>query len=75
MFATNNRKQPREEVYKKAVLKMFSIFTGIHLCWRLLLIKLQTFRFATLLKRDSLAQVLFCEYCKICKKAYFEENL
>ena len=46
MFTMNNRKQPREEVYKKAVLK-----------------------------KETLAQVLFCEYCKICKKAYFEKNL
>ena len=30
MFTMNNRKQPREEVYKKAVLKFFSISTGIH---------------------------------------------
>ena len=28
----------------KAVLKNFTIFTGKHLCWSLLLIKLQAFR-------------------------------
>ena len=38
---------------KKGVLKNFAVFTGKHLCWNLLLIKLQAFRPATLLKRDS----------------------
>ena len=35
------QKQPPELFYKKAVLKSFAIFTGKHLCWILLLIKLQ----------------------------------
>ena len=39
--------------YKKAGLKHFAIFTGKHLYWSLFLIQLQTFRSATLLKRDS----------------------
>ena len=55
--------------YKKAVLKNFAIFTGKHLCWGLFIKKLQTFRPATLLKRD------FCEYSEIFKNNYFEENL
>ena len=38
---------------KICVLKNFAKFTGKHLCWSLLLIQLQTFRPATLLKRDS----------------------
>ena len=38
---------------KKGVLKTFAIFTGKHLCWSLFLIKLQPWRPATLLKRDS----------------------
>ena len=37
---------------EKAVLKSFAIFTGKSLCLSLCLIKLQTFRSATLLKRD-----------------------
>ena len=36
-----------------SVLKNFPIFTGIHLCWSLFLIKLQVLKPVTLLKRDS----------------------
>ena len=70
----NNNKQPPGFSIKKLFLKIFSIFTEKYLCLSLFLIKLGTFRYATLLKRDSNAGV-FCEYCKIFKKAYFEENL
>ena len=48
-------------LYKKeAVLKKFAIFTGKQICWSLFLIKLQVFRPATLLKRDSNAGVFLC---------------
>ena len=40
-------------LWKKAILKVFAIFTGKHTCWNLFLIKLQTWRPATLLKRHS----------------------
>ena len=49
----NNKKQLPEVFYKKAVLKIFSIFTGKYLCLSLFLVKLRAFRSATLLKRDS----------------------
>ena len=39
--------------FKIDVLKNFAILTGKHLCWSLFLIKLQAFRSATLLNRDS----------------------
>ena len=42
---------------KKFVLRNFANFTGKHLCWSLFLVKLQTFRPATLLKRDSKTDV------------------
>ena len=35
------------------VLKNFANFTGKHLCWSLILIKLQAVRLVALLKRDS----------------------
>ena len=44
--------------FKTAILKNFVKFTGKKLCWSLLLIKLQAFRAATLLKRDSNTDVL-----------------
>ena len=39
--------------FKIGALKIFSNFTGKHLCWSLFLIKLQPRRSETLLKRDS----------------------
>ena len=40
------QKQPLEVfLYKKAVLQNFAIFTGKHLCWCLILIKFQAFRY------------------------------
>ena len=38
---------------KSDVLKNFANFTEKHQCWSLILLKLQTFRPATLLKRDA----------------------
>ena len=52
MIHQNN--QPLSEA---DVLKNFAIFTGKHLCWSLFLTKLQAFRLATLLKRESKAGV------------------
>ena len=58
--------------FKVGVLKNFANFTGKHLCWRLFLIKLQAFRPATLLKRDSNTGV-FQKICKIFKNIFFTE--
>ena len=52
----------------------FAIFTRKHLCWGLFLIKLQAFRPATFLKRDSNTGVS-CGYCEIFKNSFFRENL
>ena len=41
------------------VLKIFSNFTGKHLCWSLFFTKSQAFRPATLLKRDSYIGEIF----------------
>ena len=38
---------------KISVIKNFAIFTGKRLCWSLFLIKLQAFRSATLIRKDS----------------------
>ena len=38
------QKQPPEAFYKKAISKNFTKFTGKHLCWSYVLIKLQTFQ-------------------------------
>ena len=47
---------------KKTGFKHFAIFIGKHLYWSLLLIQLQTFRSATLLKWDCTNTVFFCKY-------------
>ena len=49
----NNRQKSLELSYKKAILKNFAIFTGKRLYWSLFLIKFQSCRPATSLKRDS----------------------
>ena len=59
---------------KKAVLKNFSIFTAKHLCWSSFLIKFQTFRSATLLKRESSTSVFLWILLNF-QNIYFEENL
>ena len=49
-----NFKSSRSQMFFKiGVLKNFAIFAGKHLCWSYFLIKLQAWRFAILLKRDS----------------------
>ena len=44
-----------------------------HLCWSLILIKLQAIRPTTLLKRDSNEQVFSCDICGIFKSTFFTE--
>ena len=59
---------------KKGVHKNFGNFTRKHLSWILFLIKLQVFRPATLLKRNSNTGVLLWNL-QIFKNVYFEEYL
>ena len=59
---------------KKGVFKNFANFTGKHLCWSLFLEKLQVFRSAILLERDSNTG-FSCEIYEIFKNTYFEEHL
>ena len=63
-----------EVVYKKGLLKISQKFTGKHLCWRFFLIKLQTLRPETLLKRNSNTSV-FLRILRILTNTYFEEHL
>ena len=50
---------------EKVVLKNFAIFTGMHLCWGLFLIR----------EKESPTQVLSWEYCEIFKNTYFKEHV
>ena len=56
------------------VLTNFANFTWKHLCWSLFLIKLQVWKPATLLKRDS-NTAIFLWNLEIFKNTYFEKNL
>ena len=59
---------------KKAALKNFATFAGKHPCWSLFSMKLQAWKPATLLKRDSNTFV-FLWILQNLKNAYFEEQL
>ena len=75
IFETENyRSSHRRCSAKKGVLKNFANFKGKHLCWGLLLIKLQSWRTTTLLKRDSNTDVSY-DICQNFKNIYFEEHL
>ena len=56
--------------FKTGILNKFSSFTEKHLCWTFFLIKLQDFRPATLLKRDSNTG----EICSTFKNTFFTEH-
>ena len=52
---------------KKGAQRHFTKFTGKHLCQSLFLIKF--------VKKETLAQVFSCEFCKISKNTIFTEHL
>ena len=55
---------------RKGVLRNFIKFTGKYMCERVsFLIKLQP-SVCNFIKRETLAQVFFCEFCKISKNAF-----
>ena len=58
---------------KKGVLKKFTKFTWKHLCWSLFLIKLQTsgLQLYNFTKKETLTQVLSCEFRGIFKNSCF----
>ena len=55
---------------KKEVLKNFSKCTGKHLCQSLFLIKLRVDAF-NFIKKETLAQLFFCEFCKNFENSFF----
>ena len=61
-FKAKLRSSQSRMFFKISVLKNIVIFTKKYLCWSLFLIKLQAWRSATLLKRDS-KTAFSCEYC------------
>ena len=61
-------------LYKKGVFKSFVKFTGKHLYKSLLFNKVAGLA-CNFSKKDTLAQVLSCEFCEIFKNTFFKENL
>ena len=57
------------------VLENIAKFTGKHLCQSLFFNKVVGLRDATLLKKETLAQVFSCEVCEIFKNTFFIEHL
>ena len=56
---------------KKGVCRNLTKFTGKHLCQSLFFNKVAGMRPATLLKKETLAQVFSCEFCEISKNTLF----
>ena len=56
--------------YKKGVLRTFEKFTGKHLCQSLFFNKVAGPRPAALSKKETLAQVFSCEFCKISNNTF-----
>ena len=66
-----HRRSRPEVLCKKGVFRKFVKFTGKHLYQRLFLNKVAGLRPATLLKKESLAQVFSCEFFEISKNKQF----
>ena len=66
---------PVEAATGSVNLKNFATFTGKQLCWNLFLIKLQSWRTATLVKKKTPTRVFSCEYYEIFKNTNFEKHL
>ena len=60
---------------KKGVLRNFAKFTGTHLCQSLFFGKIAGLRPATLLNKETLAQVFSCEFWEISKNTFFTGDI
>ena len=69
------RSRHRRCSVKEVVLRNFAKFTGKHLCQSLFSDKVVGLGPATLLKKETLALVFFCEFCKIFKDIFPREQL
>ena len=60
---------------KRGALKDFAKFTGKHLYQSLIFNKVAGLMPATLFKKETLAQVLSCEFCETSKNTFFHRRL
>ena len=59
----------------KSVLQNFAKLTEKHLCQCLFFNKVAGLKTATLIKKETLAQVFSCEFSEIFKNVFFTEHL
>ena len=71
MYPTLLRSRLLEVFCKKDVLINFAKFIGKYLRQRLFINKVVGLNLATLLKKESLAQVFPCKFCEISKNTFF----
>ena len=64
---------PPEVFCKKGVLRNFARFTGKHLRQRFFFNKVAD-QACNFIKKESLVQVLSCEFCEISKNIFFTEH-
>ena len=73
LFFRSTDRSSRPEVFcKKAVIRNFAKFTGKHLCQSLLFIKNCRHKASAsnFIKKETLAQVFFCEFCEISRNNF-----
>ena len=63
-----------EVFFKKGVLRNFAKFIGKNLCQSLFFNKIAG-KTCSFIKKETLAQVFSCEFCKISEKSFFAELL
>ena len=66
-----NRSSRPEVFCKRDVFRHFAKFTGKHLCQSLYMSEPQACNF---IKKENLAQVFSCEFCKISKNTFFHKT-
>ena len=67
------KKHPPVVFYRKGVLKNLAKYTGKFLCWSLFFNKLAALSLQHC-QKETLAQVLPCDFCEIFKNAFFTEH-
>ena len=71
-----NRNSRQRCSMKKGVLRNFRNFTGKHLHQSLFFNKvIGLMQACNFIKKESLAQVFFCEFCDISENTFFTEHL
>ena len=70
------QKQPPDVFFKEGVLRNFAKFARKHLCQSLFFNKDAGLQLVcNFIKKETLAQVLSCEFCEISKNTFFKEHM